>query len=138
MRKLITALVVCFVAGPALGEEVLYCTDKSGAILIWDKGSDESRLSALKAERFTVIVVNNKKRKITQSGSKYPTMYSCKPPSAIARSTVPTSKGSIICENDFGMWVFKNNNYARTYLWGHVVGGIDRNIWVAYGTCAKF
>lgn len=138
MRKLITALVVCFVAGPALGEEVLYCTDKSGAILIWDQGSDVSRLAALKEERFTIIVVNNKKRKITRSGAKYPSTYSCKPPSATARLVAPNSMDAIICEGEFSMWIFKNNNYVRSYLWGHIVGGIDRNIWVAYGTCAKF
>jgi hypothetical protein len=43
-----------------------------------------------------------------------------------------------VAGSDSMPWIFYKTSYTRAFLGGPPTGGRDRNILVAYGTCAKF
>ena len=52
----------------------------------------------------------------------------------------PTGRERIACDDGSGVspWVFYRGTYTRAYLGGPPAGGLDPNIWMAYGTCTGF
>jgi hypothetical protein len=130
------ATALCLTASSVLADEVLYCTDTDATGFEWDaKGNVSQRSFVL--ERFTVTVTSDTERVITPriGGSAGTALwFGCTHP-------LPSMLADrIVCDVAGGgeQWMFFHNTYTRTFLAGPPAGGIDPNIWIAYGNCTKF
>jgi hypothetical protein len=129
--RFISALAFClFLASPAWAEEILYCSDTVANGFRWDQDEKVKR-DGFKPERFTVKVISETKRVISENGHEIG--YSCE-----------KKKGGDYCyrinRNSMAPIIFGTKGFTRAYLFGTPLGGedVDPNIYVAYGTCTKF
>ena len=128
-------LVLCLMVmvAPALAQQVLYCVDTQAVGFVWDK-TGQVRQVPFKEDRFTVNVLSDTHRSITRTtgdSAGWKKLYACK---------ASWPEGRIVCDDGEGdvPWVFYRNTYTRAFLAGPPAGGIDQNIWMAYGTCTRF
>jgi hypothetical protein len=134
-RQFAIIMALCFSSSSALAEEVLYCTDTGAVGFKWDKGV--ASLGRVARERFTVKVVSGTQRIITRMAGDTAgeaSQYICKQPYP---SIHPEA---LVCDDERSTepWRFYHSGYVRAFLFGPPAGGIDPNIWIAYGTCTKF
>lgn len=131
MRKLMMALVVCIAAAPALGEEVLSCTDADVNGYIVQDGVP--RRAGFNPTSFTVKVVSPELRVIKFSTYPRAINYDCfspwsQPDTFLCTSTLVKAVESVI---------FNGNKFERAINWSKYVGGQAIGFAVAYGTCTK-
>jgi hypothetical protein len=138
---IISAMALWFSASLLVADEVLHCTDTAVTGFKWDNAG-KANLMKFDAFRFTVKVISDIRRAITRTvgdnvGISH--TYAC--------VRIPFRRESqddqIICNrvNGQDQWIFYKNNYTHAFLAGPSVGPpnlMDQNIWIAYGTCARF
>lgn len=129
--RIISALAFCFfLASPAWAEEILYCSETGSTGFVWDKDG-KAELSLFNERRFTVKVISEKKRVVSDNGREIE--YTC-----------DKSQQQYHCRQTNGAvalpMIFGPKGFTRAFLHGTSLGGgtVDPNIWVSYGTCTKF
>jgi hypothetical protein len=132
------AMALCFFTASrqCLADEVLYCVDTAVTGFKWNQ-SGQASSSQFGPERFTIKIVSNTERIVTQmvgdiAGQSL--AVKCR------RSFMRSSSERISCDDGTGAepWLFYRNTYTRVFLAGPPAGGSDPNITIAYGTCTKF
>ena len=129
------AMALWFTASLAMADEVLYCTDTAGVGFVWDEAG-RAVAKPFTEDRFTVKVISDTQRVIARMvGDTAGTsnIYMCR----------GSPEGQINCDDAAGYrpWAFYKNTYTRAFLAGPPAGppgSMDQNIWISYGTCARF
>ncbi len=140
MRHATMVMLAAFLlALPAQSQEnepqVLYCVDEGVTGFEWDdKGDPQS--ANFKPRRFTVRVISETERWISQQGEKHEYVFTCdKDPGGRAHCRQDS-------DNLMDPIIFGLKGYARAYLAGPPILKDDPRtnpgIIVAYGTCTKF
>jgi AAA domain len=128
--------ITAYMASSALADDVLYCSDTGSIGFYWTQGEggQQPRQQVFNSLHFTIKVFADGHRTITATNGDTAGMaapYFCHPEGS-----------TTACELDGSNslpWIFYKTSYTRASLGGGPpTGGKDRNIYVAYGTCAKF
>jgi hypothetical protein len=110
---------------PALGQEILYCTDEGAQGFIWQ--NKIPRVAGFQPGRHTVKVVSKSERHIQYEGATTITGLACR------------GENPLTCVDGTGTqsWAFKGSNFTRANLFGENIGGNSR-MYIAYGVCSSF
>ena len=147
MSRLAAVLIAVMIAGPAWGEEVLFCTETDSTGFVWDKGSSEGRPTAFREKRYIVKIISESKREITPTVGDTKGMtshFTCRRPYFEAMSGSTGSYGrlarQIVCSDSSGNdpWIFHDNGFMYASLSGPPIAGLDPTAFIAYGTCVKY
>jgi len=132
LRCIAGLLGLALTCSSALADEVLYCVDTAATGFVWKNG--KATPTPLDPERFTVKVISDHERTITQTVGDIAGLvweYVCR----------DSGGGATACDTKYGggtPWVFFLDAYTRARLQSPPVGGGFPNMFIAYGTCSKF
>jgi hypothetical protein len=141
MRLIATFLgMVVFFVGPALAEEIRFCTDAKKVGFDW-RNQQDGKPVLFKTERFTVTDKTGRGRKLyilkdRGSGSKWD-CNTLKYFQGLHCRDTPDLRGAISTSRTI---IFGNEGgYTRSFLYGPPVGhSTDPYVYVAHGTCKDF
>lgn len=118
-------LLASLAFAPALGQELLYCTDQGVQGFVWQQNLP--RVASFEPGRHTVKVVSKSVRHVQYAGAAVITGLACR------------GENPLTCVDGTGTqsWAFKGDKFTRTDLYGEIIGGNPR-MYIAWGVCSKF